>query len=69
MPDLKFNKKIYKKEAIQEAIQAYSGLADFKVSNLRAYTLVRINRIEPEFEDIFSDEFANYVLGASKKWI
>lgn len=67
MPEIKFNNKIYKKEAIQEAISVYSHLAKFTIKNNKDYIKVKINKIEPEVKTIITDEFANYILGATKK--
>ena len=69
MPEIKFNKKIYAKAAIQEAVRAYSHLARLKVKNNKDYTVIGIEGIDPGLKRIFSDEFSNYVLGMSKKWI
>jgi len=67
MPSLKFNTKIYKKEAIQKAISAYSHLARFRVKDDKDYKVVEIDKVDPDLKGIFCDEFANYVLGMSKK--
>ena len=69
MLNLKFNTKIYKMKAIQEAILAYSDRAKFSLSNDKRYIQVRINRVDSEIKAIIGDEFANYVLGLTKKWI
>jgi len=67
MPVLKFNTRIYKKEAIQETISAYSSLAKFKIKDAKDYTEVKIDHIESEFKNVLADEFSNYVLGMTKK--
>lgn len=67
MQILKFNTRIYKKEAIQEAISAYSHLAKFKIKDNKDYIKVKIDNIDPEVKENLSDEFANYVLGMTKK--
>jgi len=65
--ELKFNNKIYRKEAILETIRAYSDFATFDIKNERAYTKVRIYNIDPSVKKIITEEFSNYVLGVSKK--
>jgi hypothetical protein len=66
VPDLRFNKKVYRKEAIEKAVCAYSHLATFRVNDRRDYTVVRIEGIGLGLKSIFCDEFANYVLGMNK---
>lgn len=67
MPELKFNTKIYKKEAIKEAISAYSHLAKFTINNTKNYIRVKIDNANSEFKNILRNEFSNYVLGMTKK--
>lgn len=67
MPELNFNTKIYKKEAIQKSISAYSHLAKFVLQNNKNYIKVKIENIDREVKNILADEFANYVLGMTKK--
>lgn len=67
MPNLKFNTKIYKKPAIQKAISDYSHLAKFQIKDNKNYIKVMIGNINPEVKDMISEEFANYVLGMTKK--
>lgn len=66
-PEIRFNTKIYKKQAIQEAIFAYSNLAKFKVKENKDYIKVKIENIDPDAKDIIVDEFANYALAIAKK--
>lgn len=67
MPELKFNSKIYKKKAIQEAISAYSHLANFSFSSGVDYFRVKIGKIFPDVKKIITDEFSNYVLAQTKR--
>lgn len=67
MPELNFNTKIYKKEAVQKSISAYSHLAKFVLQNNKNYIKVKIENIDREVKNILTDEFANYVLGMTKK--
>jgi len=67
MPNLKFNIRIYKKEAIRQGISAYSHLAKFKIKDNKGYLKVKIEKINPEVKDMLVDEFSNYVLGMTKK--
>jgi hypothetical protein len=67
--NLRFNARIYKKQAIQAAINAYSDLARFKVKDNKKYTSIEITDVDPKFKRVLRDEFANYVLGINKKWI
>ena len=67
MPELKFNAKIYKKEAIKKAISVYSSWAKFHCANSKEYIKVRIDSMDPSVKNILADEFSNYVLGVTKK--
>jgi len=67
MPELRFNARIYKKEAVQEGISAYSHLAKFKVKDNQDYIKVNIENIDSEVKNILPGEFANYVLAMTKK--
>ena len=65
--ELKFNTSVYKKRAIQEAISAYSTLAEFSTSRAKRYTKVKINKVSFDVGGSIADEFANYVLGLTKR--
>jgi len=64
---LRFNSNIYKKKAIEEAISAYSEFAKFSISKKGKYITVNMDRIVSSLSSVISDEFANYVLGMTKK--
>ena len=65
--ELKFNTSIYKKRAIQEAISVYSALAEFSTSRAKRYIRVKISKVSFSVKEVIADEFANYVLGVTKK--
>ena len=67
MPEIKFNTKIYEKEAIQGAVSAYSHLANFTLKETTGSIKVKIDKINPQIKNIIADEFANYVLGMNKR--
>lgn len=67
MKKLRFNNRIYKKEAIQEAISVYSHLAKFSLAQSKSYFEVRMEKMSADVKNIIADEFANYVLGETKK--
>ena len=67
MPLLKFNTKIYKKEAVREAVSAYSSLAKIKIEETKDYIEIRIDHIDCKFKGLLADEFSNYALGMAKK--
>ncbi len=67
MKKLRFSNRIYKKEAVQEAISTYSHLAKFSLGQSKSYFEVRIEKMAADVKNIISDEFANYVLGETKK--
>lgn len=67
MAELKFNTRIYRREAIQKAISAYSHLARFHFKDNKDYIKVKIDKIDSKVRNSLPDEFANYVLGMTKK--
>ena len=67
MPELRFNKNLYKKCVIDTSITAYQGLAEFKVMEEKSYLKVKIEGITPGLKDILPDEFSNYVLTLTKR--
>lgn len=64
--EIKFNKKLYTKEAIQAAVKAYDGLADFDLEEDANYFIVNLDKIDKEVELNIRDEFCNYVLSNVK---
>lgn len=64
---IQLNKKFYKLKAIQRAVKAYEGLADFKISQNKKTTTVNLENINPEAKSAIKDEFCNYVLGLMKQ--
>ena len=63
MEVIKFNKKIYSLEEINNAIEEFKNLAEFKIKDLNNYIQVEIDKIDNDYKDILKDEFRNYVLG------
>ena len=59
---INFNKNIYKKKAINNAIRQFKELADFKVSTKSDYYTVDLKNINKDVVDVIKDEFGNYVL-------
>jgi len=66
MPRLKFNSSIYKEEAVKKAISAFGHLAKFSIKRESGYFKVNASLLGPDFEDVFADEFGNYVLAETK---
>ena len=66
---LRFNTRIYRKNAIREAVLAYSNLAKFYITQNKRYIKVKIeiNNSNHSIKYIIADEFANYVLVLTKK--
>lgn len=67
MPSLKFNTRIYKKEAIEDTIAAYSHLANFKANYSKDYVEVRIYKVDPALRKVITGEFANHALYLTKQ--
>lgn len=60
--EVKFNKDIYKKEAIVTSINEFSQAATFSLSEEEKYYLVSIAEIPAEIVSDIENEFCNYVL-------
>jgi hypothetical protein len=65
---IKFSRKLYDSAAIQTAVDAYRGLADFKIKNLPDYLEVEIKNIDRRLENNLSNEFCNFVLAKTKEY-
>lgn len=64
---LRFNTSIYKKEAIEKAVSVYSEFANFSLCKNSRFIEIKINNAPHNVKGIIVDEFANYVLGLTKK--
>lgn len=65
---IRFNSLIYSKNSIEEAVRAYADIANINIKKNDIYYLVNINQVfNPKIRPIINDEFANYVLGLTKK--
>jgi len=64
---IRFNTRIYKKEAVQKAILAFSNLAKFSLFGNSSYLKVKIVNISPSVKKVIVDEFTNYVLIETKR--
>lgn len=62
-----FNKKIYKKKALEKTMNFFSQLANFKCVHANRYSKVTIDQIEPSFKKNLADEFSAYLLKETKK--
>ena len=62
MQVVKFNKKIYTNEAVNQAIEEFKNLADFDIKNTNNYFEIKIDKIDNDVKNVLPDEFANYVL-------
>ncbi len=60
------NKNFYKLPAIKRTIEAYRGLADFKVKNEGGDYKIILEKVDPEAKEVIEDEFLNYVLAEMK---
>lgn len=64
--EIKFNKKLYTKEAIEEAITAYKELAVFSLADSEDYWKVKIDKQGELETDLLRAEFSNFVLANVK---
>lgn len=60
--EIRFNKKLYTRKAIETAIEAYDDLAEFLLTENDEYFLVNIAKVNSEIGDVIGDEFSNFVL-------
>lgn len=64
---LKFNTKIYKKKAIQQAKCDYAAFATFQGRKIKNHEILLMKPKGSLSKDFLENEFANYVLGLTKK--
>lgn len=62
---VKFNKNIYKKDAILMGIKAFSKISSFDISENRNYFLVKI-KSDNNDQIFIKNEFSNYILYSCK---
>ena len=61
---LLLHKKLYSRQALDAAIDAFGSLAEISlVKGDKVHFQVNFDNISDEFGDALVDEFANYVLG------
>ncbi len=60
------SKNFYKLSAIKKAINAYRGLANFKIKDNGKNYMVVLDKINPEAKEMIEDEFSNYILAVMK---
>ncbi len=65
---ISFDAKFYDLQAMRSTIQAYQGLADFKLKIKKKIFEVEASDIDTDVRDVFEDEFCNYVLSETKKF-
>ena len=59
---IEFPKSVYKKDAIEAAIEAFSEVIQANLGSKRTVWQVDLTCLEPEYESIIVGEFANYCL-------
>ncbi|MDO8260711.1 MAG: HxsD-like protein [Candidatus Magasanikbacteria bacterium] len=64
--EIKYNKKLYNKKALEAGIEAYEGLADFVLSEEENYFILNLKNIKAELSEVIVDEFSNFVLAQAK---
>jgi len=64
--EIRFNKSLYSRAALESAIVDYQGLAVFVLREDENYFVVNLQDIDNEVVERIEDEFANYVLVAMK---
>lgn len=60
---LRFHSRLYTRQAINAAAEAYEGFATFAIAKDGAHYVVEITILDLEHEAVLADEFASYVLG------
>ena len=59
---LLLNKRIYPKEIVEEAVEAYTEVATISLKSKGRYHVVEIDTQEEEYRSVIAGEFANYCL-------
>ncbi|MDD3032354.1 MAG: HxsD-like protein [Bacilli bacterium] len=60
--EIKFDKNIYNKKALENTIQAYKELANIEFSEVDNFYIVAMSNVDEEVKDLIGDEFCNYLL-------
>ena len=63
--ELKYHKKIYTKKGIKNAIEAFAGLAEWKLDSDDEYYIVSCDNMDESLRDSLTDEFGNFALHGS----
>ena len=66
MAKVKLNKHFYPKQAVKQAIKAYSQFASMKLEEQGEYYCVDIHETNVKHKNLIKEEFANYALALSK---
>lgn len=59
---LKYNKDIYSKHAIKEALSSYKKIAGVSFFEQKKYYRIEISEYQRESKEYIGDEFSNHVL-------
>lgn len=62
MATLEFNRKLYKRAVIRDAMRTYQEFADFELQARDRYYAVSVKSEDPQNEKVITNEFGNYVL-------
>jgi len=64
---ISFNKNLYPLKAIKSSIEAYDGLAKFKLSKQKGYYITEVSDIDKDVKNVLKDEFCNYIISEIKQ--
>jgi len=59
---LKYNKAIYKKSALEKTAREFKHLAEFEINQIKNYYTVNVDKVDKNSAGLLADEFSNYVL-------
>lgn len=66
MAKVKLSKYFYSKQAVKQAIKAYSQFASLELEEQGKYYCVDIRQVNSKHKNLIKEEFANYALVLSK---
>ena len=59
---LELHRKLYRPAALETATEAFGELASISVKRSDRYYVITFTDVDPDVEEVLTQEFANYVL-------
>jgi len=60
--ELRFDRRLYTKTALKEAVESFSHLATFSITEEDTQYVLTLTDIDGDVDDVIKEEFANHAL-------